>query len=249
MHGLTYGREQFIFEAAGQQMLRWTDLAGVVHAMPFEAGALHASSIAGERGLSRFDLDLVGLGSPALAAARVQVHARLAPDGNGVDVFVAADGVHLSQRLTGLFGPDITQLRLDASTRPSRPFDGLRAGRTDWVSALETWRAANGAVQVNELQIDWNKLSAMGKGRLTLDAGHCVDGLLDFKIAGIQTLLDAASRHGVRGNPDRGIALALLDRAAQAGNNDAGLLGAVIGFHNGVVSVGAEPATTEEKLY
>jgi len=249
MHGLTYGREQFIYEAAGRQMLRWTDPRGRPHAMPFEAGGLHASSIMGERGLSRFDFDLVGLGSPALMAGRVQVHARLAPGGNAVDVFVAADGVHLSPPLTSLFGSDIAQLRLDASFLPSRPFDGLRAGRTDWVSAAETWRAANGAVQVNELQIDWNRLSATGKGRLALDATHSVEGLLDFKVAGIETLLDTARRHGMRGNPNAGIAAALLDRAALAGNNETNVLGAVVGFHTGVVTVGGEPATTEEPLY
>src|SRR5579871_52673 len=45
MHALTYGREQLIFEAAGKQLLSWTDLDGVHHALPFEVGAWRASSI------------------------------------------------------------------------------------------------------------------------------------------------------------------------------------------------------------
>ncbi|MEI9990657.1 MAG: DUF2125 domain-containing protein [Rhizomicrobium sp.] len=249
MHGLTYGREQFIYEAAGRQALRWTDLAGKAHAMPFEVGDLHASTIAGERGLSRFDLDLVGFGSPALTAGRVQLHARIAPGGTVLDLFATADGVHLSPRLTSLFGPDIVSVKLSAAAAPARAFDGLRAGLTDWVSALETFRAANGALAVNDLEISWKGLSAMGKGRLALDAAHAVDGLLDFKIAGIETLLDNARRHGARGNPNDGIAAALLDRAAVGGSNQAGLLGAVVGFHGGIVTVGGEPATTEEPLY
>ena len=249
MHGLTYGREQFIYEAAGRQMLRWSDMAGAPHAMPFEVGGLHASTIAGERGLSRFDVDCIGFGSPALTAGRVQLHARIAPGGGSLDLFAVVDGVHLSPALTSLFGPDIVQIKLDAAATPARTFDGLRAGLTDWVSALETFRAANGALQVNDLELSWNRLSVMSKGRLGLDATHAVEGLLDFKIAGIETLLENARRHGVRGNPNSGIAAALLERAAIGGSNEAGLLGAVVGFHGGIVTVGGEPATTEEPLY
>jgi hypothetical protein len=249
MHGLTYGRAQFIYEAAGRQILHWTDLAGKRHAMPFEVGDLHASSIAGDRGLARFDLDCFGFASPALTAGRVQLHARIAPSGRTLDLFASADAVHLSPRLTSLFGPDINEVKLDASAAPARTVDGLRAGTTDWVSAFETFRAANGAVQVNDLEISWNRLSAKGKGRLALDGTHAVEGLLDFKIAGIETLLDTARRRGLRGNPNAGIAAALLDRAAVGGSNQAGLLGAVVGFHGGVVTVGDEPATTQEALY
>jgi hypothetical protein len=248
-HALTYGREQMIFEAAGRQTLGWTDLSGARHTMPFEVGEMHASAILGARGLSRFDLDVIGFGSPALTAARVQLHARVTPDGNAIDIAAAADAVHLSPRLSSLFGDDITQVRLNASAAPSRAFDGLRAGKTDWVSALETWRKANGALHVSDLEISWARLSVMGKGALALDASHAVLGLVDFKVAGIQTLLDTAARHGVRGGANDGIAAALLDRAAKAGNNEAGLLGAVVGFHGGLVSVGDETATTEEVLY
>ena len=249
LHALTYGREQMIFEAAGRQLLSWTDMKGTAHAMPFEVGELHASAILGARGLSRFDLDCIGFGSPALTAARVQIHARLAPSGTAVDIAAAVDGVHLSPPLASLFGDDITQIRLNASAAPSRAFDGLRAGRTDWVSAAETWRKANGSVQISDLEMSWNRLSAMGKGALALDATHAVEGLLDFKVAGIQTLLDSATRRGLRGGADSGIAAALLDRAAKAGNNEAGLLGAVVGFHAGTISVGDETATSEEVLY
>ncbi|MEI9996256.1 MAG: DUF2125 domain-containing protein [Rhizomicrobium sp.] len=249
LHALTYGREQMIFEATGDQALTWTDLAGKPHAMPFAAGALHASAILGAQGLSRFDLDGIGFVAPALSAARVQLHLRVAPNGGTVDVFAIADGVHLSPALTGLFGPDIVQVKLNAAATPARAFDGPRAGRTDWVRTFETFRAANGMLDVRDLEIAWPRLSAVGKGALSLDAAHAVQGLLDFKVAGIQTLLGAAQRHRVQGGADSGIAAALLARAAKAGNNDAGLLGAVVAFHGGMVSVGDTPATTEEPLY
>lgn len=249
LHALTYGREQMIFEAAGRQALSWTDARGGKHAMPFEVGEMHASAITGERGLSRFDLDIIGFGSPALTAARVQWHARLAPGGTAVEIAAEADAVHLSPRLSSLFGDDIKTIRLNATAAPSRALDGLRAGTTDWVSAAETWRKAGGAVRISDLEISWAKLSAMGKGVLALDGAHAVNGALDFKVAGIQTLLDAAARRGVMGGPNAGIAAALLDRAAKAGNNEAGLLGAVAGFHDGAVFVGDAQATTEEPLY
>ena len=249
LHALTYGREQMIFEAAGHQSLGWTDLAHKRHTMPFEVGELHASAIEGERGISRIDFDLIGLGSPALTAGRIQIHARVTPNGTAIELAAAADVVHLSPRLSSLFGDDIRQVRLNASLAPSRTFDGLRAGRTDWVDAAERWRTANGQLDVSDLEISWSQLSVMGKGALSLDASHAVQGLLDFKVAGIESLLATAERHGVRGDSLHGIAPALLLRAAKAGNNEAGLLGAVVGFHAGIVSVGDVPATTEEPLY
>jgi hypothetical protein len=249
LHALTYGREQMIFEAAGSQTLSWTDLQGRPHVMPFEVGEMHASAIAAKQALKRIDFDLIGFGSPALTAARVQLHARVAPAGRTLEIFATGDGIHLSPRLASLFGPDIPSIKLNATATSAKPFDDLRHGQGDWVSALEAWRMANGAVDVGDLEIAWNKLSAKGKGRLSLDETHSVAGLLDFKVTGIETLIAAAERHGVRGGPDQGLAAALLERAALAGNNETGLLGAVVGFHGGVVTLGGESATTEEPLY
>jgi len=249
MHALTYGREQIIFEAAGQQSLTWTDLDGVHHALPFEVGAWHASSIADATGLKRFDMDLIGFGSPALTAARVQIHARLNPAGTGIDIACAVDSVRPLPPLASLFGETITQVRLNASASPLNAFDSLRAARASWQGALENWRKANGSLRIDDLELNWDRLSAMGKGALSLDDTHAVQGLLDFKVAGIQTLLDNAARHHVSAAVNQGIAAALLNRAANAGNNEAGLLGAVVGFHDGMVSVGDTPATTEEPLY
>jgi hypothetical protein len=249
MHSLTYGREQIIFEAAGRQLLSWTDLDGVHHALPFEVGEWHASSITDERGLKRFDMDLIGFGSPALTAARVQMHARLDPAGTGIDLAGAADQVRPSPALASLFGDTMSQVRLNASVSPLLVFDALRMGRSDWQDTLEGWRKAGGALQIDDLELSWDRLSVMGKGALSLDETHSVQGLLDFKVAGIEKLLASAARHHVVGAPNRGIAAAVLDRAAKAGTNEAGLLGAVVGFHGGMVTVGDDPATTEEPLY
>jgi hypothetical protein len=251
LHALTYGREQMIFEAAGRQTVTWHDLKKQQHTLPFEIGSLHASALEGERGVSRIDIVLLGLESPALTAGKTEVHARIAPDGRAVEIATAVDAVQLSPRLAAgsLFGPEITQVRLNASASPATPFDGLRAGRTNWVSALETWRKANGALAVSDIEISWSGISAKGRGSLGLDNRHAVQGLLDFKVAGIQTLLDTATRHHVQADQFRGLGPALLARAAKAGANDAGLVGAVVAFHSGVVSIGDTNATDEEPLY
>lgn len=249
MHALTYGREHIIFEAAGKQFLTWTDLDGVHHALPFEVGAWHASSIADATGLKRFDMDLIGFGSPALTAARVQIHARLNPAGNGIDIAGAADSVRPSPPLASLFGDTIMQVQLNASASPLSALDPVRGARASWQDALESWRKANGSLRIDDLELSWERVSAMGKGALSLDDTHAVQGLLDFKVAGIQTLLDNAARHHVSAAVNQGIAAALLDRASKAGNNEAGLLGAVVLFHDGMVMVGDDPATSEEPLY
>ena len=248
-HALTYGREQMIFEAAGRQALTWHDASGNAHALPFEIGSLHGSVLEGPRGISRMDIVLLGLESPALNVGKAELHTRVAPGARTVEIASAVDVVHLSPRLASLFGDDIAQIRLNASAAPASAFDGLRAGRTDWVSALETWRKANGVLSVSDIEISWDGIGVHGKGSLGLDERHAVQGLLDFKVAGIQTLLNAAQRRHVPGEQFRGLGPALLARAAKAGANDAGLVGAVLTFHSGIVSVGDVNATDEEPLY
>ena len=194
-------------------------------------------------------MDLIGFGSPALTAARVQIHARLNPAGNGIDIVAEMDSVRPSPPLASLFGETLTQVRLNASASSLNAFDSIRHARAGWQDALERWRKADGNLRVDDLELSWDRLSAMGKGALSLDDTHAVQGLLDFKVAGIQTLLDNAARRHVSAAVNQGIAAALLERASKAGNNEAGLLGAVVGFHDGMVSVGDTPATTEEPLY
>lgn len=249
IHALTYGRAQMIFEAAGKQLLTWTDVERAHHVLPFEVGEWHASSIVDEHGLRRFDMDLIGFGSPAFTAARIQLHARLDPKAPGIDIAGEADMLRPSEALASPFGDTLTMARVNAAASPARAFDGIRAAGASWQEALETWRKAGGVLHVDELELNWNRIGGLARGALSLDEEHAVDGALDFKISGMPVLLKMATRKHLSGAPNHGIAAALLDRAAKAGDNEAGLLGAVIGFHRGVVSVGDEPATTEEPLY
>ena len=249
LHALAYGREQMIFEAAGKQRVSWIDLAGRHHTMPFEVGEWHASSIVDEHGLTRFDMDLIGFGSPALTAARVGLHARTNPKSDAIDVAGEVVSLRPVAQPASLFGPTITRARVSASATPSRPFAAIRAAEANWESALDGWRRSGGALHIDMLDIAWDRLSAMGTGTVSLGTSHGVQGFIDFKVSGIETLLDAAARRHITGAPNHGIATALLDHAAKVGNNRSGLLGAVVGFHDGLLSVGDEPATTEEPLY
>lgn len=247
LHALAYGREQMIFEAAGKQLLNWTDVKRQRHALRFEVGKWHASSIVDDRGLIRFDMDIVGLGSPALLAARIQLHAR--QHAGAIDLAAEADSVRLPGGLASPFGETIVLARLNATAFPAKSFDAIRLADASWEASLERWRTAHGVLHVDDLELNWNRFGAVGKGSLSLDTSHAVAGSLNFKIGGMTTFLDMAAHNHLSGSPNSGIAAALIDRAARSGNNDAALLGAVIGFHDGVVSVGDEPATTEQPLY
>jgi hypothetical protein len=247
LHALAYGREQMIFEAAGKQLLSWTDSKRQHHALPFEVGEWHASSIVDDHGLARFDMDLIGLGSPALIAARIQLHAR--EHLGAIDLAAEADSVRLLGGLASPFGDTVVLARANASAVPGKSFDAIRVGDASWEATLERWRVAQGVLHVDDLELNWNRFGAIGKGTLSLDPSHAVAGLLDFKLGGMTTFLETAAHKHLSGAANQGIAAALLDRAARSGNNDAALLGAVIGFHDGVVSVGDESATTEEPLY
>jgi hypothetical protein len=242
LHALTYGRDETIFEAAGRQSLSWTDAKGRAHRLPFAAGSLHASAIRDTAGLSRFDLDLVNFGSPALIAARIQFHVRHAAD--HFDIAASADDVRLSAVLHSAFGDTIRAMSLQGRVTPGTAFDGLRAGRTDWRSAVEAWRDAPGMVHLEPLEIHWGNLDMTGRGSLSLDDARRPEGIVDFKVTGMSAWL--AQNPVMR--PD-GIAAGLRDRAAKAGSDAGGRMGAVFGIKDSVVYLGDDPVGMAEPLY
>jgi len=244
LHALTYGRDETIFEAAGKQSLGWTDMKGRVHELPFETGSLHASAIESVGALSRFDLDIVGFGSPALTATRLQFHIRHVTNGNRLDVFASGDDIHLSPSLHGAFGDEVKLVALQGSIGAASTFDELRAGRADWHGAVEAWRNASGTLHADPFEIEGGGLDMVGHGDVSSDADHRPQGLLDFKITGLTDWL----AHSAPSHPG-GIAAALRDRAAKAGANEAGRMGAVLGARDGIVYLGDEPAGIVTPLY
>jgi len=245
LHALTYGADKTIFEAAGKLGFSWKDSEGRPHVLPFEAGSLHASAIRNAGGLTRFDLDLVGFGSPALTAARIQIHARRAADEKSLDVFADGDEVHLSPRLRGAFGDQLKQIALQGSISQASAFDELRAGKTDWRSAVEAWRNMPGRLQLDPIEFRWaDGVDMVGKGAMSLDDGRRPEGIIDFKVTGVSQWL---ARH-LQMAPD-GVAAGLRDRAAKAGSDAGGRMGAVFGIQDSVVYLGDDPVGMAEPLY
>jgi len=244
LHALTYGADKTIFEAAGKQSFTWKDTEGQKHVIPFEAGSLHASAIRDAVGLSRFDLDLVGFGSPAFTAARLQFHIRHAADGKSFDVFTSGDDVHLSPRLRGAFGDELKLIALQGSLTEASTFDVLRAGKSDWRTAVEAWRNAPGRLHLEPLEFHWaNGIDMLGHGAMLLDGGRRPEGIVDFKITGMAGWL----AHNPPMAPD-GFAAGLRDRASKAGS-EGGRMGAVFGIQDSVVYLGDDPIGTAEPLY
>ena len=245
LHALTYGADKTIFEAAGKQSFSWKDAEGQQHVLPFDAGSLHASAIRNAGGLSRFDLDLVGFGSPALTAAQIQFHIRRAADGKSLDVFADGNDVHLSPRLRGAFGDELKLVALQGSVSQASAFDGLRAGKMRLAQAVEAWRNKPGRLRLEPLEFNWaNGLDHGGQGRDV--AGRWAQAGRHHRFQGHRhaAMARAPSADGTgwfRGG--------LRDRAAKAGSDEGGRMGAVFGIQDSVMYLGDDPIGTAEPLY
>ncbi|MBV8976589.1 MAG: DUF2125 domain-containing protein [Alphaproteobacteria bacterium] len=238
VHGLTYGRDQYIFEAAGHQSLEW----GRGHRLDFETGSLHASAVRKAGKLVQFDLDLVDFGSSAFTAGRLQFHVRRTA--TSLDVAASAGNVLLSARLAGAFGNRTRLAAFDGTLTAPECFDHLLAGRADFREVLDTWRHHGGGLDAEHLEIDSATVDMTGQGRVTLDDAHRPSGFVDLKIAGMSDWL-------ARNELERptGFAAALRARAAAAGANEAGKMGAVLGARDGIVYLGDRPAGFVAPLY
>jgi len=248
-HALTYGRSQTILEAAGLQTLDWTGLDGKPKNFRFMPGSLRGDTIETDNSLSRLDLVVVGVGSSAFTAADAQLHMRVSPAGGGLDIFFAANGIRLSPHERFAFGDEIRTVRLEGKLEPSHPFDALRARRADWVSAMEAFHNAGGALAVQGVQVQFPTFNALGKGRIQLDDAHRLAGIVDVKTQGFSRFVEWNRARVSNHQSGMAVASALLDRAAKAGSNAAGEMGVVLGAKDGIAYVGDEPAGMMSPLY
>lgn len=247
-HELTYGRTQFVLEAAGQQHLQWHDDRGGLHSYDFLPGSLRASVIAENGELSRFDLDLMDADSPDISAEHVQLHFREDPKIDGFDLFASADGVHIAPALKPAFGPDVKTLRVDALVSPGASFAYLLSGHSDWRAAVENWRLHHGGVQVKTLELHWGKLDIEGHGALTLDSARRPMGALKLSIGNWQSLLQQAERQGWLKGENDGLAAGFLSFASDVPDTQ-GHLNTTLSFENGIAFVGSVPADLLSPLY
>lgn len=165
MHALTYGRIQDIFEAAGPQTLAWSDADGGRHRLSFLPGSLRASAIADGKGLSRFDLDMVGASGrdtdgALFTAGRVQFHMRRDPESDALDLVLSAEEVRAP---TTPFGDHIRTLELYSRVTQGSAFTRLLAGKAGWMDAIMAWRHQKGAIVNDRIQV---QSSAVTAGRM-----------------------------------------------------------------------------------
>jgi hypothetical protein len=237
LHRLTYGADKTLFEAAGHQTLRWTGEDGRPHALSFIIGSLQASSIESDDGLDRFDLVGNAFDSPSLQAAHAEIHARRDPSADAVDLSIAIDGAELAPGLKTSLRTEIKHVLLVATASPGATLAALRRGRADWPAAFAAFQRGQGKLSINQLDIDLAELATTGSGVLTLDTNARPSGAIDLKLAHVDKFIAAT-----RGNsPAKGIAKALLDRAATASTDQNGRLGIVFGAKDGIVYAGNEP--------
>jgi hypothetical protein len=137
MHGLTYGRSQDVYEAAGKQQAGWTDSNQGSHATSFLSGSMHGSSLADARGLRRFDLDIVNLGGPDFTLKRLQFHMRRDPDGNSLDLMVSTDGFQSRTK-------SADHLQLYVTLPKAETLMPLLRGEAAWPEATKRWRSRGG---------------------------------------------------------------------------------------------------------
>ena len=141
LHALTYGRRQTVYEAAGQQDVRWTWSNGKVQHAAFLPATMRGSSLLDAKGLSRFDLDIVGLGGNGIAIGRLQFHMRRDPDGSDLDLMLGADGLELEHVRMG-------NLLLYASLSKVEALLPLLRGDTSWPQTVQHWRDQGGKAKL-----------------------------------------------------------------------------------------------------
>ena len=242
MHALTYGRDETVFEAAGPQVLHWTRDDGKGRTLTFQVGSMHASAIRGRQGLARFDLDIVGFGSRAFTAQRLQFHLRR--DRDSIDLYATTDGVRFSKADAPGLGGSIAGARLSATVTQGAAFEDLLAGTAPWFATVNAWRAAGGRLKVDTLSLHWNEMTITGNGALSLDKKHAPQGSIALRITGVKSFMARAAKDHLAHGPNDGVAAALIDTAGSGDRLDTKL-----GFGNGMVTLGGEPADTVTRLY
>jgi len=179
IHALTYGRAQQIFEAAGRQILQWTDAGGEFHRFQFVPGTMRASAIESDGRLARFDLDLNTFASHVLSGARAQLHVRAAPGHDLLDVVILADDLRVKS------GHDaVPHLELRGEMTPATPLSALLSGREEWRHALAGWRVASGTLRLDNVDVAARDSRLTATGALRLDQANRLSGALRIQISG-----------------------------------------------------------------
>jgi hypothetical protein len=240
-HSLTYGRPQFVFEAAGNQHIEWHKDNGSLHTYDFLPGSLRASAVLSGHRLARFDLDALNVDSTDISAAEVQLHLRSDPKIDGLDIFAIANNVHFAPEEAPAFGPEMKHFAVNAMVSPGSSFDGFLSGRGDWRAGANDWHKRHGGVLVNAVEVNWGLLDTVGKGALAVDDLHRPVGEVRFAITDGEALLQNLPKDN-----QQGLAQALYADASTRPSQD---LNVALGFKDGVAYVGTIPADLLSPLF
>ncbi len=174
IHRLSYKGGQYIFEAAGQQQLRYPALNGENRNFVFLPGSLRADALLQGGILKRFDLVLVALSAPGLTAEGAELHLRHLADQNKIEV------VAFANKVSGMNG----DLRLVGDITSAMAFMPLLHGTGRLADVLDAWRK-DGSVTLHKFQSG----NQTATGRLKLDAQNRLTGQLSQPVLKAQTLL------------------------------------------------------------
>ena len=165
LHALTYGRNQDIFEAAGQQTLAWTDADNAQHQISFLPATLHASVIEDGRGVRRFDLDMLDAGGKAtdgtaFTVGRAQFHLRRDPKTDALDLVLNT----VEAKGPTPFGDHIRNLEIYGRITQGNAFARLLRGQSGWMDALMAWRHDGGTIVTDKADIQSSALTTQKSG-------------------------------------------------------------------------------------
>jgi hypothetical protein len=150
-----------VFEAAGQQALAWTDADGMPHRLTFLPATLHASVIADDHGVSRFDLDMLDAGGKssdgaAFTIGRAQFHLRRNSKANALDLVLNA----VEAKGQTPFGDHIRAMDVYSQVTQGSAFARLLVGQTGLMDAIMTWRHDGGKIVTGKVDIQSAALTA-----------------------------------------------------------------------------------------
>lgn len=138
LHTLSYTRAKTVYEASGHQQLDWVDARGPRHA-DFLPASLHAGSATDDKGLGRFDVDIIDAGGNGFTAAELQLHVRRDPNGKNLDVMIQGDRVN-----------DHPKIQAYVTLRNASALMPLLAGQTRWPDAINAWRTQGGQAHLDK---------------------------------------------------------------------------------------------------
>lgn len=219
IHALTYGRPQFLLEAAGlQSFARPPLVAGQPPRVIFMTPALARASVFLRDGaLLRFDLDLVRPEAKdasqsadptrSFGAARAQLHLLRRPN-NLFDVVMRIDGGRLGAGYMPALGGELALIELKAKLMQVQALDGLETRSESVFDATETWRRGGGTLAVENLALNWGAVKTNLTGAIGLDDNHNASGALAGPVDA-SGVLGTLLKGVFGGSPDGQIVLSL----------------------------------------